>query len=202
MKSKRGLRWALCLALTAGASACQPADDSGLGGSSGECGALEACGGELSGSWDVRAVCFTNPEEIFPDAAGHPECADLLQRIDTQAFGSYVFDEDGSGSRDITLEADMSTVWSRDCIRAFKGDPEFPINSMTCSSLERSFNSGENTSATCKLGFDLCDCVVAFSGEAGGAFAALDANHCREGDTLKLEITEMELQGTISLRAR
>ncbi|MBN1656193.1 MAG: hypothetical protein JXA30_20660 [Deltaproteobacteria bacterium] len=170
--------------------------DSGENGGGGKC-AVEACGGDVVGDWEIESICLENPEK-FVSLAGMPsECSDMFKSFEASPEGTITFGEKGTGKAEISLAFDIEVSITESCLKAMGGSS---VSELYCSLLESGLtDSGEFREASCEVTSNHCDCLVTtteHSISSGGAYR-VDGEHisddsgekapfCVSGDTLEM----------------
>ena len=166
------------------------------GGAGAACSAFTACGGDVTGTWDVTNVCV---DTVPPDVGSlPPECAHLINSLSIQMDGTYVFDADGTATFSGQVTSVSSVRYTDACLHALK----LPAGQEAagCTSIEAGLQ--KNGTATCGYGSGACSCTLqeTQSIDKSGTWAKLDsdtlvdekgdpADYCVEGATLRIEST-------------
>jgi hypothetical protein len=193
----------------------------GCGGSRGDAGAdagscdmLDACGGDVVGSWSVQSLCFANAEVLFAAALDEPMCEGAIKSSQVHASGTYVYGKDGSASADVVYSIEFGTLWSAACLSALAGQSVTP-DAAQCAGLQQQYeNLPEIDSAPCRLQGNACACSIS-TGEnvtttpgsysvKGNTLQQGDDNspYCVQGDTLTILRTSGGLTGTLVLKRK
>ena len=146
----------------------------------------------------------------FAGLADGGECDDAVLDVTTEASGMRSYDADGSVEVALSLTTEFHTFFFKDCIRAARGDPVANINSAQCAAWESSYTN-ENTSASCVLRDDGCDCNIVRQDEVmRSSTYELQGDdviegedpfpYCVDGDYLTLSIQIENLRGNIVLK--
>jgi hypothetical protein len=169
------------------------------------CDAFDECGGDPTGTWNVRDSCF---EFFIEPFAEYPACQGAFQSK-ASVTGSYTL-VDGTVTWDTVVTVDVAVTISDACASDLAGSPITAAE--LCPSLEESFmEQGTFASADCG-GTSTCVCDLAMPPEtsSGTDTYVLSGNtlvdsegdvtgFCVEGDVLSLQTTTDEANATMTL---
>lgn len=163
-------RYSMVLVLGAWLCACEGDDGEGGGGASGggagiggfanqTCETLNACGGDVDGTWTVEALCVADAARLAGMSTDEPDCADLFVAAQTDGTGTASF-SNGSVSSSISLTMDLHAVWTPACIQAVSGVQSVDIVA-TCARLDQEYAENPNfTGGSCMTVAGNCECIV------------------------------------------
>ncbi len=175
-----------------------------------KCGPLEACGGELDGTWVVEDTCWET--DLKARAAAEldlpADCGNVVRSTTADLTGILTF-----GSETETGELTMTIVneyfFSADCIAALRSE----ANPAVCASLRDGVVEGDMRSAECEYVRSGCSCSTTYEDQAtlaetysvsGGTirFERDDstADYCVAGDTLTMRHDDADLRAVVTLR--
>lgn len=163
------------------------------------CEAFTACGGDPTGSWTIVQSCFAGPSVREGTCASVPGTGPVrLEQTGYEVEGAFAINSDGSAS--LTAGSRESLVY------------DAPRECADCQMLEDEFsNPGAGRSeASCTASETSCHCEIELeiprSTEAGSWVAtdstlaftssgsALTFEFCREGDAMRLSISDREFR--------
>lgn len=133
-----------------------------------QCGAIDACGGNLTGSWKVTGICASiSPGSTL--AAGQSNslpaaCGDVVsQAVDRASYGAIDVNLTFSGTElheAGSLEINFPLTYTSACLSAL-GSPV--ADESTCNEIAGGITSGDQGSATCTVASGGCACTASVS---------------------------------------
>ncbi len=127
-------------------------DDEGM-----NCGAVEGCGGDLVGQWNVVDVCVTGSPP-----ADNPECEGAISWGQVDASGTVELTADGQTSSMLDMTAHVTYTFTEACLSAQSGTSVM-LDQAACDATATRVSQAENvTSVTCTLSGDACVCPATF----------------------------------------
>jgi hypothetical protein len=160
------------------------------------CDDSSSCGGDPSGSWDIREFCLFDPLEVA--TAGLPICADLLRSYDRAVTGSVRIDATG-------FRIDMQTAGRQDIVIddecAVSGGSASGATPELCAKYESQWTLGNANRARCVFEAEACACElevvssIALMAPIEVGASALKSGRevipfCVEEDTLRIEVSD------------
>ena len=146
-------------------------DDDGEGSAALMCNAVEGCGGDLVGLWDVQSVCVSDaPQE-------HAECEGMITRSTITAVGTVEFTADGGLQLDYVIEEPITYRFTTACVAA-ELDMEVTVDDAFCSEIESNLTA-DGTEGSCAVQGDACVCEARHEQAVQGA-----STYTLEGDSL------------------
>lgn len=117
--------------------------------------AFTACGGDLTGSWDIQGACIDDPDAKNPLVEICPESTWDLQ---LDATGSVTFDAAKTFTASINTGGKVHVVFPAKCA------PNFPGGLMTCAQLAMALNKDGTVTCTGTPATN-CDCTGPIEGK-------------------------------------
>jgi hypothetical protein len=180
------------------------------------CGVATACGGDLSGTWDVNGYCLGQAAQNIGIASeGVPdECLSMIQEASEQSvvdptdltvtFESGIYRFGGTGRIATTYR------YTQDCVGALA--PGVELDAHFCALLEDQFSARPSSEGACSFAGSVCHCSVDLeavfdsvgSYETVGTSIRFDsestgAPYCVRGNTAVVDAESQGLRGRLAL---
>ena len=196
--------------VVAGLAGCGSGTDGGA--SSGDvCPALEPCGGDLVGEWELVGTCATfDLAELARRVTQADECSDLYRDVNLEYTGTLAFDGNGAYTRSLVMVESTRLVLTSECNAAITGESA-PLTDSACQTFaDQGAASQPDATVSCSFVEGSCHCnaVASFADAAEGSYT-LSGNavsfdggspreYCVQGLTLRLvggvQETRIELE--------
>lgn len=137
-------------------------DSDGDGGA--ECTTFSACGGELTGTWQSRALCL--PDDFADRVVMNlpPECDGAVAVEDVVSDTTLTFDADGTFTEAGSATTELAISFSQACITAAAGQPaDELLVGLFCDQVREALteNAGMGpANATCEVVGTSCNCAT------------------------------------------
>ncbi len=182
-----------------------------------QCGSIDACGGDLTGSWKVTAICASvSPGSALTAGQSNSlpaACGDTIaQAFDRATYGKSDVTATFSGTQlhEVgSIDVDFSLTYTSACLSAL-GAPT--ADESTCNEIAGGITSGDQGSTTCVVASGGCSCAASISQSVdvtgsyqiqGNAFVTdngmFTSDYCVTGDTATVLEMGPGLSGRLSL---
>jgi hypothetical protein len=121
--------------------------------SDGMCEDIMACGGDPTGTWDVRENCA---ETLVPIFAGTPGCEHVMAAASIEFEGAFGF-HDGVATRNVSSTANFTATIDDPCAQALIGLPGITAAD-ACLLINLEFMMNPDTTGTCSAVAEGCRC--------------------------------------------
>lgn len=174
------------------------------------CGTLNACGGDLDGTWVVEDTCSETDLEAEANAEFElpADCGDVVRSVTVELAGTMTFDS-GTETGELTTTIVKDYFYSADCIAALGSEASAAV----CASLRDGVVEGNMQSAECEYVRSGCSCNTTYEDQVTLAetYSVSDgtirfgqddstADYCVVGDTLTMRNEEADPPGVVTLR--
>lgn len=186
-------------------TACGGSTDDG--GEGGTCTAVEGCGGDVVGKWDIVDLCVASQP-----TAPQPECEGAVSYSSIDASGQVEFSADGRTISSFDLELRATYRFTSACLSAQTGQ-DVNVDEALCDAIEtEALGSPTTTEMSCTLLAEDCVCQLAFvnsaRGEGGYTISGTDLigddasvnPYCVTGDTFRMTVQSSD--GTLTYTFR
>jgi hypothetical protein len=159
------------------------------------CGAVQACGGDVVGTWNFVDMCVTGGPTSVNE---FPECEGSIALGAVDATGQVELTADGQTVTSLNLTMHVTYTLTEACLSAQAGAP-IMVDQAACDAGEASLSGQPDvSSASCTLSNDACVCAATLQTSGGGQgtymtsgtnFVDADGTitpYCVSGDTLIL----------------
>jgi hypothetical protein len=179
-------------------------------GGGGHCGGFSACGGDISGTWNVTSSCVEGNLTAFANYSFQDDklaCNGTYDTVTANVTGTVSF-EAGKATNNTVTTIDFVMVPTKACLEAFDVTT---VNSDSCAAFGQALVDGDfHTAATCVVEGNGCRCsnqnrytrneVLAYAVNGSKVTYETDTDSldfCIAGTTLNARQFETDLASTI-----
>ena len=207
----RAIRMGVLAAVSSCFLSCGGDDEPGDGPNTGDCEAVNACGGNPVGDWTIGSLCVSDPQKFFASLVGEAACADALKdTMNIEGKGNYNIRDDRMAVSTLVVSGQASFEFTDACVKALGiADSAASECAKVQTELMKDPSSGVK-SATCSASGATCNCMVdSETSLAGNGSYTISGNNievrslvqpfCVEGNSLSLQTTTMGVTAVLKL---
>ena len=123
------------------------------------CEPVAACGGDILGTWQLRAVCSDDLVALARSAVFAPECVETIVGVEADAAGTTTYGADGTMTWSRTIMLDVQMALTSACLTALNG--QVVDAASACSMLASDAGAVPSLMlSSCSAAGETCDCTA------------------------------------------